>query len=124
MNYKLIINFILIGFVLYALSMFLLEKRMNKDISKYEVSCKVIEKTVAGTRTKRTTIEYNQSKYKIDSDRLYYDSQIGDTVRLLYYKELNSFMIPNDNKYYELFLISLVVGVLFKFLLYFKNDEP
>lgn len=120
MKYKLIINFILTAFVLYALSMFLIERRMNRNIIKYEVACKVIEKTVAGTRTKRTIIEYQHSQYKIDSDNLYYKVEVGNTVKLLYFKSLDLIMIPNDNKYFELFLTSLFMGILFKLLLYLK----
>jgi hypothetical protein len=98
----------------------MIEMRMNAQPEKYMVSSKVVDKTVAGTRTKRTTFQYNNSTYSIDSAPLYNNHDIGDSVKLLYFPLLDIVMIPGDDFYFDVLCISLVLGCFVKLLDYLK----
>lgn len=122
LDYKRIANYIIAIFVLYSLVMFILEKRMNRNIAKYEVSCKVIDKTTAGTRTKRVHVEYFNKMYSIDSDYLYNTTNVGQKIKLLFFPPLEIFMIPNEKNYFDLFWISFLIACILKGLIYLKSE--
>lgn len=112
-------NWMLAFLILFSTSMFLLEKRMNTIAGRYKVVCKVVEKTTAGTRTKRVKINYAGKDFQIDSDSLFYETNIGENVQLLYFSPFSIFMIPGEVRYFHFFLFSLAFSFLLKLLMFF-----